>query len=532
MGDDEALKDLRREIQRKKKEVNRLKRENRHLEKQRRNIEKEIENVEDRNKNLEDRNKSLKEKLKDVEKKKGELEKTNRMLEKQIARLIGSAPLLAASDRTAEAGGIPSSKVYYRRNRQEGEKRPTGGQPGHPGHARKKPVPNAPPVQVYPTPCLNCDNPICLKTIKGAEQKRTITDIPMPMYLVYEVVYHRGWCPKDKKMVRGEIPWIPPNQQFGPLVASWIAFQRILGMSIEKVQFNLLETYGIEMSEAVVLKLEKWVADSLKNDYERIGKEILKAKALGGDETKLRVNGMNGWMWVFTSVMAVYYKIAPTRGRTVPEEVLKGYTGGLTRDAWKPYDVVESAVHQLDLLHVNRWLERVELKHRIEPRSLLTSKPASLVGPGRPPEESLRFVDGIRAVLKEAVEFSKQEPSPTMDERRKAYNQYRKTMKSFLSRSWTDDDAVRISKELYRRLDMLFSFVKNPSIPWHNNDAERAIRQGVLHRKLSGGRRTWKGAGVLETLLSISETAKKRGIKVVEWLQSAVNVKSRPLPTF
>jgi len=531
MGDNEALKDLRREIEKKRKEVNRLKRENRHLEKQRRNIENEIENVEDRNKNLEDRNKSLKEKLKDVEKKKGELEKTNRMLEKQIAQLIGSAPLLAASDRTAEAGGIPSSKVYYRRNRTEGEKKPTGGQLGHPGHARKRPIPNAPPLIVIPEKCLGCNNPVCLNPIESAEQRRTITDIPVPSELVYEVVYQRGWCPVKGKLVRGSVPWLPPNQEFGPFVACWISYERMLGLSIEKVQSNLLETFGMKMSVAIVLKLEKWVADSLKGEYEKVHQEILKAKALGGDETKMRINGMNGWMWVFTSVMAVYYRIAPTRGHTVPIEVLKGYRGGLTRDAWKPYDFLEEVIHQLDLLHGNRWLERGEVLHRIEPRRLLSSKPAKLIGPGRPPSEYIEFCDGIRKILKDAVLFGERQPVPTEQERKLAYDHFMRSMVQFLGRNWTDKDAVRIAKELYRRREMLFQFVIHPEISWHNNDAERAIRQGVLHRKISGGRRTWTGAGVLEVLLSISETAKKQGARIIETFQNALNASPTLLPT-
>ena len=62
-------------------------------------------------------------------------------------------------------------------------------------------------------------------------------------------------------------------------------------------------------------------------------------------------------------------KVSPTRGHTVPEEILEGFEGVLGRDAWKPYDVVKCAGHQLDLLHVNRWLERAEIKHRIQPQS-------------------------------------------------------------------------------------------------------------------------------------------------------------------
>jgi transposase len=56
-----------------------------------------------------------------------------------------------------------------------------------------------------------------------------------------------------------------------------------------------------------------------------------------------------------------------------------------------------------------------------------------------------------------------------------------------------------------------FTFMESKDVPWHNNDAERAICQGVLHRKISGGRRTWKGAEVFEVMLSVYETSKKRG---------------------
>ncbi len=164
------------------------------------------------------------------------------------------------------------------------------------------------------------------------------------------------------------------------------------------------------------------------------------------------------------------------------------------RDAWKPYDVVKCAGHQLDLLHVNRWLERAEIKHRIEPRTLLTSKPAKLTKPGRPPGKFLEFVDGIRSILKRAIEYTENDPPPSMEERKNGSKEFQNEMKVLLDREWTDKDAIRISKELRKRRDMLFTFMEFEGVKWHNNDVERAIRQGVLHCKISGGRRSWKGA--------------------------------------
>ena len=63
-------------------------------------------------------------------------------------------------------------------------------------------------------------------------------------------------------------------------------------------------------------------------------------------------------------------------------------------------------------------------------------------------------------------------------------------------------------------------------VPWHNNDAERAIRQGVLHRKISGGRRTWVGADIFGVILSIYETSKKKKQKFMEIVGEKLGVSS------
>lgn len=199
-------------------------------------------------------------------------------------------------------------------------------------------------------------------------------------------------------------------------------------------------------------------------------------KAVNADETGFRIDGKNGWLWVFTYVVGSYYKVSPTRGHTVPEEILEGFEGFPGRDAWKPYDVVKCAGHQLDLLHVNRWLER-------------------------------------------AVEFTQKDPPPSMKGRKNTCEEFQKETGALLDGEWNDVDVIRISKELRKRQLMLFTFVKFTGVSWHNNDAERAIRKGVLHRKISGGRRTWTGAEVFEVILSIYETSKIRGKRFMEMLK-------------
>ncbi len=79
-----------------------------------------------------------------------------------------------------------------------------------------------------------------------------------------------------------------------------------------------------------------------------------------------------------------------------------------------------------------------------------------------------------------------------------------------LERRWKNGDATHIAAELRRWFGMLFMFLQRHNVPWHNNRAENAIRQGVLHRKISGGGRTWNGAHVLECIMSVYRTCRKK----------------------
>ncbi|EQD29926.1 transposase IS66, partial [mine drainage metagenome] len=86
----------------------------------------------------------------------------------------------------------------------------------------------------------------------------------------------------------------------------------------------------------------------------------------------------------------------------------------------------------------------------------------------------------------------------------------------FLGREWRDPDAMRIASELGQRLATLFTFVRRPGVSWNSNEAEREVRVAVVHRKISGGRRTARGAWVLERLLTVWRTCAKRQLRFWE----------------
>lgn len=458
---------------------------------------------------------ALLEKLQRLDRAEHELDRAHdelRRLKEELRRYKSTLHLLAPNDKTAEAWGVPSSRVFYRRPVREDVPRSAGGQLGHPGRARRPPEPNAPPLRLSLEKCTGCGAGL------GAPfevRKRTITDLPPPEPLVFEVEIPRYRCPGCHHRVEPPDPF-PPHQQFGLVLLSRAIHLRMLGLSVAKVVDCLEEAYGARVSPAAVLKMERWAAEALGPSYEGLKEQVRNVPVVHGDETSFRINGENGWLWVFVHVSAVVYRIAPSRGQEVVREVLQGSEGTLVRDAWDPYNCVTTADHQLDLLHINRWLERAEVLHRLKPRPLLKEVWPQLTSAGPPPEEFLQFADRLRGLLRTTVGWSEDHPRATLVERWRAHLSARRALAQLVRHPWKDWDATRISKELWSKRTMVFTFLRKPGVAWHNNLAENHIRQGVLYRKIGGGRRSWTGAWVLERLMSVYRTCRIRGLNFVE----------------
>lgn len=452
-----------------------------------------------------------------------ELKAKLRRAQEELRRYKGCAPMLAASDRTAEVGSIPSSRVFYRRPIHSPPK-PMGGQLGHPGRSRERPVANSPPLTLTLERCTECGAHL------GAPvevRRRTLTDLPPPQPRIFDVEIARYNCPGCHRRVEAPSPY-PRNQQYGFSLIARVVQLRLLGLSTSKIVDYFEGAHGVRLTTAAVLKMEQLAAHSVDPLYGTLKAELPHQPVIHADETKFRIGGENGWLWAFSSPRTVVYGIAPSRGQDVVEEFLHGARGTIVHDGWVPYDIIQTAKHQLDLLHVNRWLEREEILHRLEPRPLLLDVPPKLVSVGRPPEEFLEFAGDTRWLLRHAIEWSERHPTASGRERREFYRSVRWLMTNHLRKGWREPAAARIAGQLDKRRGTLFTFLIEPGVAWHNNDAESQIRQGVLYRKISGGRRSWGGAWALERLLTIYRTCRKRALLFVKVITDALSGSGYP----
>ena len=73
-------------------------------------------------------------------------------------------------------------------------------------------------------------------------------------------------------------------------------------------------------------------------------------------------------------------------------------------------------------------------------------------------------------------------------------------------------------RELLAGEGHLWTFVRVEGVEPTNNDAERALRHGVIYRKTSGGTDSEAGSRFVERILSVVATCRQREINVLEYL--------------
>ena len=73
-------------------------------------------------------------------------------------------------------------------------------------------------------------------------------------------------------------------------------------------------------------------------------------------------------------------------------------------------------------------------------------------------------------------------------------------------------------RELLAGETHLWTFVRVEGVEPTNNDAERALRHGVIYRKLSGGTDSESGSRFVERMLTVVATCRQQDINVLDYL--------------
>jgi transposase len=414
------------------------------------------------------------------------LEQVTHELRIQVKLVTKKNAELAAKLETTDAHKNKLAGMIFKTNvKSEGEKkgRKRGGQPGHKGHGRKKPIQVDQEKEVHLSHCPDCGTEVEETT---TTYERIVEDVPDPRKMVTCYHIQRQWCCRCNKEVRAVPIGTLAGFRIGLQLIVWILFHKYrLRTPLNKMEEALKEQYDINLSQGAIQHILHRLKKRFGKKYEKIIKHIQNCKVKHGDETGWRVEGINGWCWLFSSKRASLYTIEETRGKGVPDAVLgKNPKGVLVRDDCPSYAHLEMGQQScwVHLLRVSR-----EAKER-----------------GSASEE----VIVLHAYLKKMFQELKEIVGSPFDQsiRDQAYSQYVKKLTRIQKKTYQNADTQRVQTRIQNQGANLLTALKHNGVPLTNNHAEQQIRPMVVTRKISGGSRSPKGAATHAVNMSISQT--------------------------
>ena len=341
--------------------------------------------------------------------------------------------------------------------------------------------------------------PECGRKLSGgwAHSRRQVIEIPESPVRVIEHVVIAGWCGACGKR---HIPKLDlsgealGNSRFGvrlmSLVADMATNCRMPHRTIQRIMKGL---HGLTISLGEISEILHKVAERGRGIYIDLLGQIRGSPMVNADETGWREDGVNGYIWSFSTPEVRYLARDKSRASKVVTEILgEEFAGVLVSDFYGAYNAYEG-VKQRCWAHLLRDMKALREKH--------------------PENESVsEWVGRVKSIYEEAKEAA----SGNHDQmRRRRLRQWFEARLLRLALPYRDDKKSPqrvLAKRIDGFLGELFSFVDCEGVPSDNNAAERAVRPAVIARKVSGGTRSTKGSNTRMILMSLFGTWNLKGL--------------------
>lgn len=378
------------------------------------------------------------------------------------------------------------------------------------GHAKaERPLTDSPArvIEVHPSACTVCGQDLQALTPQRTI-RRQITELPVIQPLVIETRQHEVTCPTCGHAQPGRLPLgLEAERHFGPRLEATVTYlQHQQHLSYERTQAALAELFGVALSEGGQACIAERAGQAAQGLTDTLRDEIRRSAVVNSDETGARVDGHTWWEWVFRGGTAVLHVIRPSRAVDVIEDVMgMARVGTWVCDCWGPQLNAPAARFQLCLAHQIRNLQ-----------GLIDRAPR------------LQWARELQALFREAIHLAKRRETLAARGFARRVTEIERRLDRLLARPVTTPAARALVKRYRKHRAHLLVFLHDPQVPHHNNDAERALRPSVIHRKVTGGFRSAWGAHAYAALASVIDTAKLRGQSVFATLVALMGLPVLP----
>ncbi|MCK5083639.1 MAG: IS66 family transposase [Candidatus Omnitrophica bacterium] len=379
------------------------------------------------------------------------------------------------------------------------KKRP-GRKKGHEGITRRVPEEIDETIEERLDVCPDCHGELG----EAIDVEEQIQEDIIPAYVrVRKYRRHVYCCEHCRQKVYA--PYHPEHVPNGYLGANVLIQAAILKyyhcLPYRKICELFKDMAGLNVSPGGISQALARISRWLGVDRAELLEAIRGSPQVHADETGWRLDGKKSWVWAFVNERLAYYHVDLSRGKKVLKEILgEEFNGTLISDFYAvylklPYRIQKCLVHLLRDFH-----DCAKTDHD---------------------EEFVKAYKKIKRIIKDAIRLqSKHEATPSGQYARLRM-QIEDRLFDFMAFGYKNKNLQRLSKRFAQSwLDML-RFLKDPSLPWHNNFAERMIRPNVIYRNRSFGNRSDQGAEAHGTMMSLMQTLRLQNRNVGENLRKA-----------
>lgn len=434
------------------------------------------------------------------------LHEENEMLKERLAalerRLAGSRKNSSTSSKPPSSDIVkpPKSKP------KKGKKRKIGGQPGHKKH-EQKPIPPEDLDSSFEYRLTEC--PCCGHGLSGSRQDPRVksqVDLVGRAIRIVEHVLIASWCSRCRTHYYPEPPLELASGYFAPRMKSLVAyFKGACHMSYATIQKFLADVYRVPASTGYLTKVVLDVGVALGVPYDELRTALADEPVLNVDETGHKECGKKHWTWCFRAPAFTVFKIEPTRGSCVLEDVLgEAFGGVLGADYYSAYRkyMGDNVLIQFCMAHLIRDVRYL---------TTLTDKVTKNYG--------ARVLDALKALFKIYHRREKMSAARFLLRMERAKQHLIKKALSAPPRS----EAQNLAKRFKDHAESYFRFITTPGVEPTNNAAERAIRHVVIDRQITQGTRGASGRRWSERIWTTMATCAAQRQSTFKFLCQAVD---------
>ena len=384
-------------------------------------------------------------------------------------------------------------------SRLSSKKRFPGRPKGYPGSTRPKPEPD---VVIAPDweSCGKCGAPLPPPEVVDHHIVEEIFN-PSPRTVI-DYLELGGECKTCGTYNVVVHPECPPVGRFGKNVYIQTTLHRFEERLPLLKMGSAFERYGLKISAPTELELLWRSSNWLRPEYEQVLAAIRASQVMYMDQTGIKVDGANYWIWAFVTKSETLFAIRGTKSRKVLDEILRNWQGTLVCDGLRSH---HSFANDNPAVKIQRcWAHLLKESREI----------------GEKYVEARALDKGLHRIFDRLKKALEKEPPPS--ERARLARNAKRAMRRLINKQYGKVKVRKFVEKIRKGYPYWFTFVTVPGVEPTNNVAERALRELVIQRKIMGTLRNEKGTRIFETLPTLLATWKQRGLNLQESLSNAL----------